>query len=830
MKKSLTILTTLFLFNSMYFIDRCHSNISEGWNLDVQEILRWRGQYYDLIEYENMLFVACKRGVEIYSLSDPAVPVPIGSLLTAGLANGLAINYPYLYVGDVYGFNVWEISDPTSPIRMGGFQRNSAEGYQERLLYRDGYVYAAAYSSGLQLIDVSDPHQPVIVAQADTPAYAWDLAISGDAVFLMDFFSMEIADVSRPLEPFIRTSYDAMFAGGIVLEGNLAYLAYIDGLKVLDVSDPFAPQVVSDIGPTGGGVAESITMKDHYAILAHQSYVEIYDVSDPSDPIQVAFFNVPGHPRKVLAVGDYLYTILDDDGFHVTDITDPEFPVPGGTVNPSVWGSRQDVVKEGEYLYLCDWNRGLVVYDTSDPETITEVGSYSTPGLLNDLLIDDDKAYLSCYSELQVVDISVPAYPQFLGYYKTSGNTWSIFVVEDRGYLCDLYSFQVLDISDPGNIQRIGAVYMAQDGTPYRCVVNGELAYIAHSWGGLKVIDISDPVHPRVIGSYPGNNSKSYTTIQLGSSGRGEGESDLLYVMDPRSVDIFSLESPEAPLLLNSAGIPDVQFTDFVIQDGYLYLSCNSRGIFVMDIHDPGLLFPVARGETPGDALGITADQNRIYVADDYELVVFERRSFTADTVPPEVVVDSPESGAVLTGKSAIIKGRAEDQDSGVKQIEISRDGGTSWQEAMGQNSWSYILTGNDPGEITLDVRITDWSGLQTTEHAVRRFTFLPDRPGILLAGFENSHVSGASTQSFTVSALVTDPYSPLYIDRIELYLNGESMGVTLEFLGESEGMAYYSAEVSGQFNPGDQIAYSLIAWDKLGNPSATWPTIFVRE
>ncbi len=797
---------------------------SENWNLTTREVLRTRGQYYDLANYENYLFLACKRGVEIYSISDPAEPELISSFLTDGLANGVAVHYPYLYVGDVYGFSVWDISDILHPIRRGGFHHSGTEGYQERLLYRDGYVFMAAYSFGFQVIDVQDPMNPFIVAQADTPAYSWDLGVKDDAVFMMDFFSLEIIDVSRPLEPLTRMSFEAMFAGGIVIDGNTAYVAFIDGLLVLDISNPFDPQIISRIGTTGGGVGEAITIKDHYMILAHQSYIEIYDVSNPADPVQKAFFYPPGHPRKLLAVGNYLYTILDDSGFQVTDITDPEDPIPGEHINPGIQGSRQDVALHDGYLYLCDWNRGLVIYDASDPEHLTEINTYSTPGMLNDITFDGDFAYLSCYSELQVVDVSDPASPQYVGNYRTSGNPWSIHVSGDRGYLCDIYTFQVLDLSDPSNIQRLGALVMSKTGTVFRTTVLGNTAYVAHGWGGLKMIDISDPTHPVQVAEYPPEKNRSYSTLKLIHG----ADHYILYALDSGSgVDILSLESPRCPKLISTVSAKNAQFADFHLEADLLYLAATDMGIFVVDTQNVENPMRVGRAETPGNALGITADSERVFVADDYDLAVFQKNGLSPDNSEPDVTV-TPMDQVVRT-KTAIIQGTASDPESGIHYVEISVNDGESWEKAMGQETWSYILKGIAPGMITPRVRATNWAGIVSEENSSPEFYFLPPRPMIMLAGFENSRVERNGTSTFRISAIVFDPYSYLYIDSIQVFQNDQFLDITLEPVVQTDQYAYYAVDMSGPLPDDPQVEYHLLALDRFGNPSACWPFLSAR-
>ena len=790
----------------------------KDWNLEKQQVLRKRGQYYDLAAQDNYLYMACKRGIEIYRIDDPNTPELVGEMLTDGLANGIAIHGDYAYVGDIYGFNIWDVSDPENPEKLGGFHRTGTEGYHERLLYKDGFVYVAAYSDGLIIIDVSDPLSPFIVAKEDTPGFSWDLALTDSAAYMMDFFSMEIIDTSRIYEPISMLSFGAMFASGIVIQNDIAYLAFIDGLGVLDISSPFNPQILSNIGPTGGGVAESIAMKDHYVFVAHQSYVEVYDVTIPADPLQVSFFNPPGHPRKVLVHNDHLYTILDDSGFHVTDITDPENPIPGIHVNPSVWGSREDVVVNEQYLYLCDWNRGLVIYDLSDPEDISEVATYSTPGNLNEISIVDQTAYLSCYTELLILDITDPADPILLGRYKTTGNPWSVVVRDNLAYLCDVYSYQILDVSDPADIKRLGMKVMSQEGDCFRSQISGNYAYLAHGWGGLKILDISNPTDIKQIKKWPEDSNPNYSTVILKDS--------ILYTLSTSSgVDFLDISDPLSPVKVSGIHIEDMTIADFCIEGDLIFLAGTNQGILGYDISEMTAPKPIAMARTPGEAVGIDSDGQRLYVADDFDLVVFKETMFNPDHTTPQCKIVTPESDSLIDGKIAVISGTAQDPESGIKWVEISVDDGLTWRRAMGQEIWSYRLMGVDPGIIKISARAVNWADLVSAPKSLS-FYFNVARPVIWMAGFDNSDVQGNGNIQFTVSAIVSDPYATNYFKEIEVIINGIYTGKMLEFKSESSGFLYYSSVVENEFESEGTVVISLEARDHYNNTAAQWPLV----
>ena len=48
------------------------------------------------------------------------------------------------------------------------------------------YAYVAAYGSGLQVIDISDPTAPSYAGSYDTPGIAYGVAISGNYAYVAD--------------------------------------------------------------------------------------------------------------------------------------------------------------------------------------------------------------------------------------------------------------------------------------------------------------------------------------------------------------------------------------------------------------------------------------------------------------------------------------------------------------------------------------------------------------------------------------------------------------------------------------------------------------------
>jgi hypothetical protein len=67
------------------------------------------------------------------------------------------------------------------------------------------------------------------------------------------------------------------------------------------------------------------------------------------------------------------------------------------------------------------------------------------------------------------------------------------------------------------------------------------------------------------------------------------------------------------------------------------------------------------------------------------------------DSTSPTVMITSPTNGQIITDTVYTILGSANDNLSGVDVVEVSTDGGSTWSQAPGTTSWSYIW--NMPGE-----------------------------------------------------------------------------------------------------------------------------------
>ncbi|MBY8991595.1 MAG: hypothetical protein KGD58_12630, partial [Candidatus Lokiarchaeota archaeon] len=274
--------------------------------------------------------------------------------------------------------------------------------------------YVADYTSGLAVIDISDPTNPGIPVYEPTTGYAWGVYVSGDYAYVADGASgLAVIDISNPTNPGIPVYEDTTGAAlGVYVSGDYAYVAdYTSGLAVIDISDPTNP---------GIPVYEPTTM------FAYDVYVS----------------------------GDYAYVADTNSGLAVIDISDPTNPGP--PVYEDTTESAIGVYVSGDYAYVADLGSGLAVIDISDP-TNPGIPVYEpTTGSARDVFVSGDYAYVADYtSGLAVIDISDPTNPGIPVYQDTTGYAWGVYVSGDYAYVADhtsgLAVIQVREIIDRWN-------------------------------------------------------------------------------------------------------------------------------------------------------------------------------------------------------------------------------------------------------------------------------------------------------------------------------------------------------------------------------------------
>ena len=272
------------------------------------------------------------------------------------------------------------------------------------------YAYVADDTSGLHIIDISNPASPSLVSTYDTNGASYDVRVSGGYAYLADgtlSTGLKIIDVSNPSSPILVSNYTTGMLAAVAVEvsGKYAFVGDAANLRIIDISNPSSPTLAGTYTLT---TPSDIKVLGKYAYIADLgSGLRIVDISDVSSPLLVGTYDTSGSANGVYISGKYAYVADDTSGLHIIDISNPASPSLVSTYSTSI--DANDVYVSGKYAYIASVNGsgGLIVLDISNPASPSLVGTYTTSSLVFDVVVSGKYAYVaSGASGLTVIDIN----------------------------------------------------------------------------------------------------------------------------------------------------------------------------------------------------------------------------------------------------------------------------------------------------------------------------------------------------------------------------------------------------------------------------------------
>lgn len=271
----------------------------------------------DVVVNNNLALVAAgEAGLRIYNLST-AQPTLVGTFAGALNARCVAVSGTTAYVGDgQYGLKIVSMASPAAPALLGSWSGTNLSNI--RNIGVSGSLVAASDGRQVCLFDVSVSASPTLVTTYATPAFAFDMTVSGGRAYLAcGNAGLVILDPGAgTLTPRSVTATMGL-ASGIAVSGNTAYVANgASGWLIYDVSNPTAPVLVK--ADVAQGPVSSVAVSGVMATLANGANAAItMDVTRPLTPVTSQVFNGLANAWRVAAVGGQAYVSEDEAGLAI---------------------------------------------------------------------------------------------------------------------------------------------------------------------------------------------------------------------------------------------------------------------------------------------------------------------------------------------------------------------------------------------------------------------------------------------------------------------------------------------------------------------------------
>ena len=452
--------------------------------------------------------------VRIYDISQPAAPQYVGTWSHQDnvLANfGLAFSDQHLFVPLADGIHVLGVTNPTTLVEVSEFSFPGTNQANEIDIVGD-YAYVPLPDDGIHILDISNVNAISEVGASETPSTIYmgiekshsvnDLAVKGDFIYAAaGTVGVQVLDISDPTSPVeVALDNTILEAEKIVAVDNYSLVYSLYGMYLLDISNPVSPTQIA-ISPGW----DQYHVNDMLAIgnTVYLSDGDFFILNLSNIPLQISgSLKSEWDVHHVEIRGDTAFMASYAELYSV-DVSNPSQIQPQDVYTPPT--RLSDFALAGDYAYIAAAADGLRVVDITNPASLTEVADLPLAGSANGITVANNYAFILSGSDIEkmtdinLVDISTPTNPQFVNVFHSPADIGQIAVHQQYLYVSTLATsgdkFLILDISQPNNIQQVGA--LSED---YRNVeVYEDFLYLTNDDGNLSKFDLTDPTQPMVV-------------------------------------------------------------------------------------------------------------------------------------------------------------------------------------------------------------------------------------------------------------------------------------------------------------------------------------------
>lgn len=264
-----------------------------------------------------------------------------------------------------------------------------------------------------------------------------------------------------------------------------------------------------------------------YAILGCQTGTSIIDITDAPTLREVSFIPGPtSNWREMKTYKQYAYVVTENGtgpaaGVQIIDLTN--LPTSATLAKTYVWTDTingtptliprvHSISVSGNYLYLNGGNyNGIRILDVTDPVNPVKAGVYAGP-YIHDSHIRNDTIYASAINAgggLDIVDARNKSNPTRIKLLQYPGSgTHNAWTTANREYVATTdevgttpKTLKIWDIRDLQNPTKVGELAVGS-AIVHNVFIKGNLAYVAWYTAGIRVVDLSNPANPQIVGSY----------------------------------------------------------------------------------------------------------------------------------------------------------------------------------------------------------------------------------------------------------------------------------------------------------------------------------------
>jgi len=545
---------------------------------------------------DTLLYVGSRQGLEIYNIADERNPVRLSwtplPLNDFDVQDSLAytISGYWTESGGDDSFRIYNVSDPASPDFRGACRDSG------HLVSVEGNTAFVGDRWGLYVIDVTNPTSPHRIG-------AWGSAIEqvearGHLCYVTTFnpnepgdITFHILDVAVPSLPHQIGYLDSVAGRDICLVDTLAFGAGetdLDRVTIVSVADSTRPRLIGSAGRPGwgegiwaSGLAQAVFVGANFAGL------QVYDTRNTSAPVRDTFVLDADMAVDICIDDGKAYVANEQSGLKILDVSDPRKPTTLGSIDSSVGPYTTSVVARDSFAYIESYRPKFRTVDVTNPSNPVSAGTCELFGWPGAMVLRDSFVYVAEARRFQIVNVTRPREPVLVGSCVSGdGQYFKVVLQETLAYVAGGGPLQVISIAEPSspNIVDTGARYSMG------LAVRDTFAYIPWVYDTLFVYSVADPTNIRLLSAVPAGVWPSDVALSESKA----------YVSAASGIDVFDLVNPAQPVHVGSIIAPDAVLRLNYI-NGLLYAMLQQSGVAIYETTAVGITEQPSASRRPSE-------------------------------------------------------------------------------------------------------------------------------------------------------------------------------------------------------------------------------------
>ncbi|MBD3190724.1 MAG: hypothetical protein GF308_08765 [Candidatus Heimdallarchaeota archaeon] len=532
-----------------------------------------------------------------------------------GSSQGIDIENYVAYVANREdGLEIINVSDPQNPVIIASFK---TDGTAIDVCVYKNHAYVAIGGRGVDIIYVGDPHNPWRVSKINPGGYVIETVLRSNVLyFVTNFNGLFLYEVTDPAKPLLMSHwYDEQYMlTGLAVWGKFVCLsAGDDGMLLIDFTFPSDPYLLSSWDEPNGfgyGVDTIIHGSEHIVYLAFaEGGFRILNFTKPNNISKISEFHYSGTVRDVTVQGEIVYCCIYEFGISILNVSDKKHPKQIGKYYDSR-GNCNDVDSYSTITISAEEHDGINIINTKDLSNPSLYTKFLDHGLAEDVIVRDNLAFVADRAGgFEIFNLSKPDDPTKVGQFMPINTHIVDISLEENLALLSAFNKGIflVNISNPTNPKEISSFYNGHH--IMSAISSNELVYIASLNNTVQIYNISDPANIFLVSEYVLPNSYSIAlSLVL--------QDDYLFVgTSINGVLVFDVS--------NSSKIQQIghyddggRSYDLEIVDNYLFVADYTDGLEILDISNVTNIQEIGQLDTDGFSTEINIVEDWVLIAD----------------------------------------------------------------------------------------------------------------------------------------------------------------------------------------------------------------------